>query len=101
MRWRRSLLSSLEAGFAWLGYAFVDRWGRLERFYRRPFARIALRLGFLFYPLLALCALGWLGWDWTHGRNLDSAENAVFDQVIKLRPWDPKPSGRVASSRAR
>jgi CHASE2 domain-containing sensor protein len=95
VRWRRSLLSSLEAGFAWLGYAFVDRWGRLERFYRRPFARVALRLGFLFYPLLALCALGWLGWDWTHGRNLDSAENAVFDQVIKLRPWEPKPSGRV------
>lgn len=95
MRWRHSLLSSVEAGFAWLGSAFVERWGRLERFYRRPFARIALRLGFLFYPLLALCALGWLGWDWTHDRNLDSAEDAVFDQVIKLRPWEPKPSGRV------
>ena len=95
MRWRRSLLSSLEAGAAWLGYSFVDRWGRLERFYRRPFARIALRLGFLFYPLLALCALSWLGWDWTHGRSLDSAEDAVFDQVIKLRPWEPKPSGQV------
>jgi CHASE2 domain-containing sensor protein len=95
VRWRRSLLSSLEAGFAWLGYSFVDRWGRLERFYRRPFARIALRLGFVFYPLLALCALGWLGWDWTHDRSLDSAEDAVFDQVIKLRPWEPKPSGQV------
>ncbi|NUS38244.1 MAG: CHASE2 domain-containing protein [Lysobacter sp.] len=95
MRWRRSLLSSLGAVFAWLGSAFVERWGRLERFYRRPFARIALRLGFLFYPLLALCALGWLGWDWTHDRNLDAAEDAVFDQVIKLRPWEPKPSGRV------
>jgi len=95
VRWRRSLLSSLEAGFAWLGDTFIDRWGRLERFYRRPFARIALRLGFLFYPLLALCALGWLGWDWTHDRSLDSAEDAVFDQVIKLRPWEPKPSGQV------
>jgi len=95
VRWRRSLLSRLEAGAAWLGYAFVDRWGRMERLYRRPFARIALRLGFLFYPLLALCALGWLGWDWTHDRSLDSAEDAVFDQVIKLRPWEPRPSGRV------
>jgi CHASE2 domain-containing sensor protein len=95
VRWRRSLLSSLEAGFAWLGHTFIDRWGRMERFYRRPFARIALRLGFLFYPLLALCALGWLGWDWTHARSLDSAEDAVFDQVIKLRPWEPKPSGQV------
>ena len=95
MRWRRSLLSSLEAGFAWLGYTFIDRWGRMERFYRRPLARIALRLGFLFYPLFALCALGWLGWDWTHDRSLDSAEDAVFDQVIKLRPWEPKPSGQV------
>lgn len=95
VRWRRSLLSSLEAGFAWLGYTFIDRWGRMERFYRRPFARAALRLGFLAYPLLALCALGWLGWDWTHDRSLDSAEDAVFDQVIKLRPWEPKPSGQV------
>ena len=95
MRWRRSLLSSLEAGFAWLGYTFIDRWGRMERFYRRPFARVALRLGVLFYPLFALCALGWLGWDWTHARSLDAAEDAVFDQVIKLRPWEPKPSGQV------
>jgi hypothetical protein len=39
-RWHQ-LLSSLEAGFAWLGDSFVDRWGRMERGYRRPFARIA------------------------------------------------------------
>ena len=94
MRWRQ-LLSSLEAGFAWLGYAFVDSWGRMERAYRRPFARIALRLGFGLYPALALCAVGWLAWDWTHQRNLNAAEDAIFDQVIQLRPWDPKPSGRV------
>jgi CHASE2 domain-containing sensor protein len=94
MRWRQ-LLSSLEAGFAWLGFSFVDRWGALERGYRRPFAKIALRLGFGLYPALALCAVGWLAWDWNHGRSLNAAEDAIFDQVIQLRPWEPKPSGKV------
>jgi CHASE2 domain-containing sensor protein len=74
----------------------VDRWGRLERGYRRPYARIALRIRFLFYPLLALAALSWLAWDWQHDRSLASAENAIFDQVIKLRPFEPVPSGKVA-----
>jgi len=90
------VLAWLEAALAWGGHAFVDRWGRLERSYRRPYARIALRLRFAFYPLLALAALSWLAWDWQHDRNLASAENAIFDQVIKLRPWEPTPSGRVA-----
>jgi CHASE2 domain-containing sensor protein len=94
-QWRARLLSRLESGFAWLGYTFVNRWGAFERGYRRPSARIALRLRFAFYPLLALVALGWLAWDWNHGRSLASAENAIFDQVIKLRPWEPKPSGKV------
>ena len=93
--WRGRLLPRLESAFAWLGYTFVNRWGAVERGYRRPYARIALRLGFAFYPLLALVALGWLAWDWNHGRSLASAENAIFDQVIKLRPWEPKPSGKV------
>ncbi|HET7127081.1 MAG TPA: CHASE2 domain-containing protein, partial [Lysobacter sp.] len=56
----------------------------------------ALRLRFAFYPALVLCALGWLAWDWNHARSLASAEDAIFDQVIKLRPWEPKPSGKVA-----
>jgi hypothetical protein len=94
-QWRARLLSRLESGFAWLGYTFVNHWGAFERGYRRPSARIALRLRFAFYPLLALVALGWLAWDWNHGRSLASAENAIFDQVIKLRPWEPKPSGKV------
>jgi CHASE2 domain-containing sensor protein len=93
--WRERLLSRLESAFAWLGYTFVNRWGAFERGYRRPYARIALRLRFAFYPLLVLVALGWLAWDWNHGRSLASAENAIFDQVIKLRPWEPKPSGKV------
>ena len=94
--WRERVLPWLESLFAWLGYSFVNRWGALERGYRRPLARIALKLHFAFYPLLVLGALGWLGWDWHHDRNLASAEDAIFDQVIKLRPWEPTPSGRVA-----
>ncbi len=94
--WRERLASRIEAVFAWMGYTFVRKWGVFERGYRRPYARIALRLRFAFYPLLMLVALGWLAWDWNHDRNLASAENVIFDQVIKLRPWEPKPSGRVA-----
>lgn len=94
--WRERVLPWLESLFAWLGYNFVNRWGALERGYRRPLARIALKLRFAFYPLLVIGALGWLAWDWHHDRNLASAENAIFDQVIKLRPWEPKPSGKVA-----
>ena len=61
----------------------------------RPSARLALRLGFAFYPLLAALALGWLAWDWTHARNLAAVEDAVFDTVIAWRPVEPKPSGQV------
>ena len=85
----------LDAAMAASAQGFIDAWGRLERIYKRPSARIALRLRFAFYPLLAVIAIGWLGWDWTHGRSLDAAENAVFDQVIQHRPLQPKPSGRV------
>lgn len=88
-------LSHINAVLARIGHAFVEGWGRVEKGYRRPYARLALRLGFWFYPLLALLALGWLGWDWTHGRNLAAAENAIFDQVISWRLWEPKPSGKV------
>lgn len=95
-RWRDRLLSRLEASLAWLGFTFVTRWGAFERGYRRPYARMALRLRFAFYPLLALVALSWLAWDWQHDRSLASAENAIFDQVIKLRPFEPVPSGKVA-----
>ena len=94
-QWRERWLSRLESTFAWLGYTFVNRWGAFERGYRRPYARAALRLRFAFYPLLVLAALSWLAWDWHHERNLAAAENAIFDQAIKLRPWEPKPSGKV------
>lgn len=94
--WRERLLARVEATLAWLGFTFVTRWGAFERGYRRPYARLALRLRFAFYPLLALVALSWLAWDWHHGRSLAAAENAIFDQVIKLRPFEPLPSGKVA-----
>jgi len=94
-RWRDRLESTIEATLARLGFAFVTRWGAIERGYRRPYARLALRLRFVAYPLLALAALAWLGWDWSHDRKLASAENAIFDQVITMRPFEPARSGRV------
>ncbi len=77
------------------GRAFVNFWTRVERSYKRPASRIAIRVKFAFYPLLAIGAVLWLGWDWTHARALDSAENSIFDQVIQHRPVEPQPSGRV------
>ena len=81
---------------AWASFTFISRWGALERGYRRPYAKLALRLKFAFYPLLAVAALAWLGWDWSHSRSLAAAEDAIFDTVIGLRPSEPLPSGRVA-----
>lgn len=94
--WLQALAARAEALLAWGGYTFVTRWGRIERGYRRPYARIALRLRFAFYPLFAAAALAWLGWDWSHGRSLAAAEDAIFDQVIALRPFEPPRSGKVA-----
>ncbi|MCY7355637.1 MAG: CHASE2 domain-containing protein [Lysobacter sp.] len=90
-----ALLSWIDAVMAASSQGFVDSWSRLERGYRRPFSRAARRLKFAFYPLLACAALLWLGWDWSHARSLDAAEDAIFDKVIKWRPLEPKPSGRV------
>ncbi|MEO6364522.1 MAG: CHASE2 domain-containing protein, partial [Luteimonas sp.] len=93
--WTRALLARLDAAMAGAAHGFVDLWTKLERSYRLPFSRAARRLGFAFYPLLACGALLWLGWDWSHSRSLDAAEDAIFDKVIKWRPIEPKPSGRV------
>lgn len=89
------LLSRINATMARLGHAFVDYWGRIEKGYRRPYAQLSLRMGFWFYPLLAVLAVSWLAWDWSHDRHLAAAENAIFDQVISLRIWEPEPSGKV------
>src|ERR1700741_5064092 len=90
------MLSWLDATLAALGEGFMRAWTVVERSYRRPLARLAFRLKFSVYPLLALAALGWLGWDWTHDQSLNSAENAIFDKVVNWRPVEPKPSGRGA-----
>ena len=74
---------------------FIDAWAVVERAYRRPLAWIAQRLGFAFYPLLALAMTGALAWDWQHGRTLAEAEDAVFDRVIGWRLVEPAPSGRT------
>ena len=92
----RRLVARIEAALARLGQGFIVRWERIEKGYRRPNARIALRLGFAFYPLLAAVALSWLAWDWTHARRLAAAEDAIFDTVIQWRPWEPLPSRQVA-----
>jgi len=88
-------LSWLDASLATLGEGFMRSWSVVERAYRRPFSRFALRLKFAFYPLHAIAALAWLALDWTHDRTLNSAENAVFDNFVNWRPVEPVPSGRV------
>ena len=89
------MFSWLDAPLAALGDAFMRGWSKVERSYRRPFSRIAFRLKFAYYPLLAIVALSWLAWDWTHDRSLNAAENAIFDEVVNWRPLEPQPSGRV------
>ena len=89
------LLSWIDASLAAFGHGFILAWTKVERSYRRPFSQIALRLKFAFYPLLALGAIAWLGWDWSHARSLNSAEDAIFDRVVQWRPFEPQPSGRV------
>jgi adenylate cyclase len=88
-------LSWIDSTLAATGESFMRSWTVVERAYRRPLSAFAFRIKFAFYPLLALAALTWLGWDWMHGRTLNAAENAVFDQVINWRPVEPVPSGRV------
>ena len=90
-----ALMSRLDAAMAASAQGFTQSWSRLERAYQRPFSRLAMRLKFAFYPMLAIGAIAWLGYDWTHARSLDSAEDAIFDQVIQHRPIEPRPSGRV------
>ena len=89
------VLSWIDSSLAAFGHGFILAWTKVERSYRRPFSRVALRLKFAFYPLLALGAIAWLAWDWGHARSLNSAEDAIFDRVVQWRPFEPQPSGRV------
>jgi CHASE2 domain-containing sensor protein len=89
------IISWIDASLAVLGDRFMRGWSKVERSYRRPLSQLAIRLKFVFYPLLAIAAIAWLGWDWSHTRSLNSAEDAIFDRVVQWRPFEPKPSGRV------
>ncbi len=89
------IFSWIDASLAALGHGFIQQWTRVERSYRRPLSWFAFRLKFAFYPLLAIGAIAWLAWDWSHARSLDSAEDAIFDQVVQWRPFEPTPSGQV------
>jgi CHASE2 domain-containing sensor protein len=89
------MLSWLDATLAALGDGFIRWWTKVERSYKRPLARFSAWLKFAFYPLLAIGAIVWLGWDWTHARSLNLAEDAIFDRMVQWRPYEPKPSGRV------
>ncbi|MGY1425254.1 CHASE2 domain-containing protein [Lysobacter sp. A289] len=91
----RVTLAWFHTTMATLGVWAMDAWTVVLRGYRRPLAGLTLKLRFAFFPLLALVAIAWLAWDWTHDRSLDAAEDAIFDQVVQWRPLEPTPSGRV------
>lgn len=91
----RAMQNHIDAVMASLAVRFMDVWSMVERSYRRPATRLALRLKFGFYPLLAVLAIGWLGWDWSHNRTLDAAEDSVFDTIVQWRPVEPRPSGNT------
>ncbi len=91
----RAALAWFHTRMATLGVSAMDAWTVVLRGYRRPLAWLTLKLRFGFFPLLALVAIAWLAWDWTHARSLDAAEDAIFDQVLQWRPLEPTPSGRV------
>lgn len=92
---RYRLAGLVDSAMAGASLRFIDLWAFVERGYRRPLAWASQKLGFAFYPLLAVAMTGALAWDWQHGRTLAEAEDAVFDQVISWRPLEPAPSGRT------
>lgn len=91
----KAVQDHIDAAMASLAVWFMDAWTLVERGYRRPLARLALKLKFAFYPLLAVVALCWLGWDYGHDRSLNAAEDSVFDTIVQWRPVEPAPSGKT------
>ena len=89
------LAGAVDSAMAAASVRFIDAWAVVECAYRRPLAWITQRLGFGFYPLLALAMVGALAWDWQHDQSLAEAEDAVFDRVISWRLVEPVPSGRT------
>ena len=89
------VLSWSDSSLAAVGHGPILARTKVERSYRRPLSQVAVRLKFAFYPLLALGAIAWLAWDWSHARSLNSAEDAIFDRVVQWRPFEPQPSTTV------
>ena len=52
-----ALMSWVDAAMATAADAFIRFWTKVERAYKRPFSRVAFRLKFAFYPLLAIGAV--------------------------------------------
>ena len=90
------LITRIEAVMSTLAVVFMDAWTVVEQSWRRPLSHLMVRTKFVVYPLIAIVAIGWLAWDWTHDRSLNAAEDAIFDTVIQWRPVEPTPSGRTA-----
>lgn len=79
---------------------FLKAWSRWERAYGRTSSAIASKMRFGFFPAATVVVLGWLLWDYGvagygGAQKLSSAEDSLFDVVIKNRPVDPRSSGRV------
>ncbi|MEO6154620.1 MAG: CHASE2 domain-containing protein [Thermomonas sp.] len=90
------LITWIEVVMSTLAVAFMDAWTVVEQAWRRPLSKWMVQAKFMVYPLIAVAAVGWLSWDWTHDRSLNAAEDAIFDTVIQWRPIEPKPTGRTA-----
>lgn len=90
------LIAWIDVVMSTFAVVFMDAWTVVERAWRRPLSRVMIRARFTMYPLIAIAALGWLAWDWTHQRSLNAAEDAIFDTVLRWRPVEPRPSGRTA-----
>jgi CHASE2 domain-containing sensor protein len=90
------LITWVEAAMSTLAVVFMEAWTVVEKAWRRPLSRLMVRAKFVVYPLIAVVAIGWLAWDWTHDRSLNAAEDAIFDTIVQWRPVEPRPSGRVA-----
>ena len=82
---RKAMQDRIDAAMASAAVWFMDAWTVVERGWRRPLSKLALRLKFAFYPLLAVAALAWLGWDWRLHSNSPSSRlsRATFQSAAK------------------
>ena len=81
------LITWIEAVMSTLAVVFMDAWTVVERAWRRPLSHLMVRARFAVYPLIAVAAVGWLAWDWTHDRSLNAAESveSILRSVASMR----------------